>query len=614
MSALANFKAYFNAFDESVQQPKLPDGMVTTSAGLKAREKYVLKCNPDVLLPNDTSTPASGDVNVLIYFHPGLVQYMYVMAYKLNTDNRKVAGDFTDMKEWNILKVGNNGCPFKIYQDLVVFYDQDHAFGKVWYREVSGLRVKAGRVVSGAMRLYNVGLDQADVIEIKCDSRLKATEWCNIRHKGNWGTQTQENPDYLTGFMMSPFDYFHEPYLPSNQPFDIQHQWLWDGSPDLLNDVLNGNLSWENAPFHAVLPSGSVRGLQINAVPTRDDRPFREWKNPSSLGAGSLIPTGNNWYGYYAGFTQGIYEEQSMATWDNYCNRFYPTSEAQEIVDYVADPDFLGVWVNIIEPNPNLEILIECVVNYEVIVWPDSVYYTFQTFNEKMPVHIPDVRNAMEETFGTLYCWDVGTAKEVSKTIGSYLKDSKTYGATTGFVVNENNLSALRGDNQDSEMLYENFRPRIRPLEKSLVDPPGGGDDPPDHPVVRTPFRYPGEMREDMMEDDRPRKRRNLDLYNDATDILNDSYARRIKRRRVEDKKEEEGTFAALVPQDYFTGGASTVQRNRRALVPRALRVDGRPQRAHRRLKKRGKYRLRPELYNWDTSYFDPESRNFPRE
>jgi hypothetical protein len=477
MSARANYKAYFNAFDEHVQQPKIPDNQVVNSAALKARDTFVLKCD-QLLWNNWNQQDYDNDaVNILLYFHPGLTQYFYVIAYRLTSD---VIGIKYGV-DWRILKVGNNGCPFKIRQ-WVTTRDPDRVYQQqlckeVYYRDESENNIKAARVVSAGLRIFNVGLTVSDVIEIKQDHRLECQEWQNMVVGEGW--QTDPHPevfntegDVTYGNMMGLWSYNASNvkglYYWRVNPPPIVKTNLYQWSEERTLQMLNGNISWEDAPYHLVIPSGSLKGLQINAVPITDVRPFRTWNTLVSTQLADkwgIAGVGDNYDFRFDGFTQNAVREDDYIVANGWvdlgqnlskfylCNYFYPTVEGEKILDYIADPDFLGTWVHIIQPDPNLEILFEAITNYEILCYPDSIYYTFQSYNEKMSVSLTDVRNLVEETYGNLYSWDVETSRAVSKTIDDALKNNPTFGSSTGFVTNDSNYVAVgksEGDNDVS--------------------------------------------------------------------------------------------------------------------------------------------------------------------
>lgn len=465
-SARGNYKAYFNAFDENVQQPKIPDNQVLSSAGIKARDTYVLRCR-DLLSP-EPGNPTSLNHNVLIYFHPGLSQNFYVMAYRYINSSLTLGQRYGI--DWRILKVGNNGCPFKIRQAPTTYPAH---FGdvpyKVEYVDESNLNIKSARIVSSGLRIFNVGLQVADVLEIKQDHRLPVVNWANLI-SGNWNV-VKDDPllrEMIYQNIMSPWHYRTNGinWAAPNQDYHNYHKWQLNG------DVLNGNLSWEDAPYHLVTPSGSIRGLQINAVSTTDNRQFRTWNNLVSTNLQmvyhSQSAATDRKEPQFLGFTEAVtfYEAETDFVTPGvhyyYASKFYPTSENDKILDFIADPDFLGTWIKIIQPNEELELLIECVTNYEIMCYPNSIYYTFQTYNEKLPVSIQDVRNMVEESYGNMFAWDVDSAKDVSRSIEGMLSNIKSFGNTTGRVVTDSNYMSLRQNTSDATE-FEDFLNRLVP-------------------------------------------------------------------------------------------------------------------------------------------------------
>lgn len=556
-TARGNYKAYFNAFDEQVQTPKIPDSNVVNSTGIKARDQFILRCSRENLLPgwNGSGTP---DPSVLIYFHPGLSQMFYVMGYRIvDGGATNPIGDIVETygTGWHILKVGNNGCPFKIrpYVDYSDEYSKRRRMAG--FVDDSGLNIKAARVVSGGIRISNVGLRVSDVIQIKQDYRLPVWDFASMMLAPESDIRVQ-SPAYPTnafdemlyGCMMTLWN-----RTPKMQPMDsARYQWSYYEDPlnvsnpsgvigdyhPMAKQLLGEYIQWENAPFHMITPSGALQNLQLNAVSITDDRPFRDWSNILSLSlpyyhitVGSEALPDSSYYSVtgivenqqiYGAETSPFYSGTSRF---RICNKFYPTTEGQKVVDFFFDPDFMGTWIHIIEPNPELEILIECVCNYEVICYPNSPYYTFQGYNEKMDVQLKDVKNMVESVYGSLFCWDEATARDVSRSIDKMLINNPTFGSSTGRAVQDSNYVALRGGALDNGVLSnlmnkEEDPPGSPPSDGDPSSGGGGGHRPHDdhgeeeeEPSASLLSRYPvaltrrrEERREDQRGIGRPRR------------------------------------------------------------------------------------------------------------
>jgi hypothetical protein len=481
-NGIANFKAYFNAFDASSVFVKIPDKTFGYSASYRIRENYTLKCNKLLAKTFDNDGITEYEVNgqnVLIYFHPGLIQSFYIMAYKISETSDLVkypTGRFIDdfyFTNWRILKVGNNGAPFKIFEKVTGFPANntlpDYA---VNIKDISQNKFRNGRVVSSAMRITNVSLVASDVIEIMQDVRLDPKDFAKIVHfvdnpTGNdhWGTTVE--PILPSSFQNNELDPYRFAYMHSYWHYHDMNWTTGPGQPSGSGipftpshsrrlpawDVLCGTYNWSNAPFHVITPTGNINGIQINAVPLKDNREFRGDLNDleKNLGPRRLVPANSKTAFYYEGFTENVVKNDFGGNSNPngigpyYHNKFYPTEDSNKLVDCIFDPDFLGTWIRLIEPDPNLEILIEVITNYEMICDMDSMYYSFQTRSERLDVDISDIRNTLEASFGALNVYDVDVADQVSATIDSALRGLNTYSGGTANAVHNVTTSAFTG-------------------------------------------------------------------------------------------------------------------------------------------------------------------------
>lgn len=614
MSASANYKVYFNAFDDHVQQPKLPDNMTVSSAGLKVRETFVLKCNQLLKANSTPNAPYDENKNVLIYFHPGLAQNFYVMAYKFDPSTPTVIGEIKNEYDvyWRILKVGNNGVPFNIFHDYHRSLDVGgQSVTGVLCKDVSGLKIKAARVVSSAMRIFNVGLQVADVIEIKQDYRLPSDEFAKILNakKGVESGQTigpvYTDPlivdaattfEQLHGYMLALFPFRLRPI--DNNSYNsstIMYDYTFNPVTNIgtynrrMNyRLLNNSVGWEDAPFHTVIPSGSMRGLQINALPITDHRPFREWHDfMCTQNAGDLDLTNLSRYdGFSECDNHVVTNPLTQALYNRHC-RYYPTVESEKITEFFADPDFMGTWIRIIQPNSDLEILFECITNYELLCYPDSPYYTFTSYNDKIPISISDVRSLVETTYGNLYSWEIQVANDVSKTIDDYIGNYASYGSTTTGTVLQSNQLSVRPNQSDNGFLNSAMYNRQSGNGNDNGNGGGGGK-----------RRRLAEVDESVPEE---REREKMVLPESYATFFEDIY----KRNEGGDEGEEEvddadmndpvvytprrydgdvsGSYAPLIPPSNFqiSGNAGYRVNN-----PNLSGVDGRPPRLQHKKKK----------------------------
>lgn len=588
MTAVANYKALFNAFDDHVQQPKFPDNSSVSSAGLKVRETFVLKCNELLRTSTTPGSPFDENKNVLVYFHPGLAQNFYAMAYKFNPSD--ASGNIPDEYNvyWRILKVGNNGVPFNIRSEYRRSLDVNgRPVHGLLCKDVSGLKIKAARVVSSAMRIFNVGLQVADVIEVKQDLRPPSDEFArmlvpkkevvNNQTFGEYTPTTDIEKEMVVGAMLALFPFRKRPVddgslLESITMFDYVEEPNAPKDRRLNMRLLNNSVGWEDAPFHTVLPSGSVRGLQINAVPVTDNRHFREWRDflCTQNTADFALPL----MGRLDGFAELENHVSvppitpSSVTFNRHC-RYYPTEESSKITEFFADPDFMGTWIRIIQPNSDLEILFECVTNYELLCYPDSPYYTFTSYNDKLPISISDVRSLVETTYGNLFSWEIQVANDVSKTIEDYVGNYASYGSTTSGVVLKSNNISIRPNETDNGFLNSTMYDR----KVAEVGVKKASDSAEKREKVVLPESYATFFKDIY--------KREEDEEDDDEDMVEPkSYT---PRRYAGDVK---GSYAPLIPPENFQ-----ISGNSGYKVAHDLKVDGRPPRLlHKKKKHKTKF------------------------
>jgi len=534
------YRCYFNAFDEYCQQPKHPDSICLKSVGLKVKDTFVLKCSNKYLRPyaaDEDTKPLDG--NIFIYFHPGLCQNFYVMAYNeqcMSLDNPFSRGDYQSNLHccvteavirgehrdnldpvfhsgvgghdpvteflWGILKVGNNGTPFKLNQYFKPeppnsFKANAWEFGEIALQNLNNERYRAGRVVSSAMRITNVGLTVADVLEIKVDPRLETHAWgCRfnpitfgypdfpfdlesvrgdeqVLYGGYYTTnsnvwQIHSDENYPRSYEPSGDEYmmcFFDPAFAQDHDTCLYYSNRYHPYPETFNNLLNGSIDWEDAVYHSVIPTGSLsNGVQINAVPLKDDREFIEFTDDMTAGRHMVLkketlPNIKYLATNQSGYTYG-YGSQSRLINDVHGERLY---------NFICDKDFLGTYIQITRPTLNLELLIEVVTNYELLCHSDSPLYSFQTYVPKLNVEIKDVRDVVEKMYGKTCIWDVSQAEEVSKTIDTYLQNSRVLGSTTGVITSDTGMVSMRDGMLDNGVL--------KPFKDPMDKPAGGGED-----------------------------------------------------------------------------------------------------------------------------------------
>ena len=183
----------------------------------------------------------------------------------------------------------------------------------------------------------------------------------------------------------------------------------------------------------------------------KEDRPFKEIY-PIKCYANPL----NTWNKIAAEFDQEVAGK-----------RFLNTPNAEEFLSLIADPDFMGYWIQILNPKEGLELLIESVTNIELLCQPNSPYYTFETYNERLSVQKRDVKDLVEKMYGTMYMWDIGGAKDVSRRIEQYLKSVPVYGSTVGEISTENGNVSFKDNMFDGDALQSKSTTVTNPNDTS---------------------------------------------------------------------------------------------------------------------------------------------------
>jgi len=233
MSSTSHLKAYFNPFDSGTQHPKVPDGSLTRSFGMKRYHKYIIEVptGPDYTTYWDQASAYNNPGGIGIIFHPSFAQSMIIFKYQTFKDTSANTGIFAD-----ILFAGNNDQPIKYDINQIEAGAPGHA---VELKETLH-HVTCGRVVSGGIRITNLDQSTRDIIEYKADSRYKASAYLMSRNDDN---------SFLYRYL------------------DFRGQEI--------HDTYNYVYEWANGDGHAQVPLVNLRGQQFNAPCITETREWR---------------------------------------------------------------------------------------------------------------------------------------------------------------------------------------------------------------------------------------------------------------------------------------------------------------------------------------------------
>jgi len=440
-SAVGNYRCFLNAFDEASRNPKLPAGSCDRSLGIKVKDSFVYKADRttdfEALTYNDQGTGHQTNPNIaegrgrnlMVMFHPGLAQYAVFMNYAMNKDGRVPSEPLDSTKNnayaagWEILKVGNNGVPFNIELRYAKLVDELLPAGEdiqwVNYMLSDSLEIKKARVISAALRITNIGLNVADVVQVMQNPRNDAKDFglhnydYSINTGGNhvipimMGGGPSDNDD---GYSRRIRSYFNDPSVSNN---------------GLPTDFSDPSFDWQNARTYQMIPSGSVQGIQVNNIREMDDISFMEYHQAerfprSSFHANDVRPDAA---------TQ-IYEEYTLTS----LKLMEGSVASSRLLDFFLDKNFDTTWIKIESPDENLELLFDMVVNYEIQCGVASPLLAYETHTERLRVEVQDVKDIIEKKYGTLVLWDNMTGRNVTRTVEEMLSHMPVYGATTGMV------------------------------------------------------------------------------------------------------------------------------------------------------------------------------------